>query len=116
MPALKGLGTAIAEPAGGAPAGRFEGLLAPGNIDLSKRPVVKLPDGSIATVLSRSFNFDGKEVLIPTVSPDGKLLSDREAIELFRQTGQHLGVFDTPDHADAYAQRLHEAQEQFYAR
>ena len=53
-----------------------------GNVDLFNRKAVALNDGSgnRATVNSASFNIDGKEVLLPTVSDDGKLLSNDEAI------------------------------------
>jgi muramidase (phage lysozyme) len=100
--------------AGGAPAAA--GLLQPGNIDLNSRPVVKNPDGSISTVKSMSFNEDGKEVLIPTVAADGSgILSNEDAIAQYRKTGQFLGKFDTPEHATAYAQQLHQSQAQRYA-
>jgi hypothetical protein len=90
------------------------GMIAPGNIDLAKRPVVKNKDGSISTVRSMSINEDGKEVLIPTVSNEGKILSDEDAVRYYRRTGQHLGMFETPDAADAYAQALHEQQAAYY--
>ncbi|WP_337053987.1 hypothetical protein [Pseudoxanthomonas sp. USHLN014] len=57
-----------------------------------------------------SANFDGREVLLPTVSEDGRILSNEEAIDLYRRTGRNLGVFDTPEHATAYAKELHNAQ------
>jgi len=91
-----------------------EGLLEQGNIDLHKRPKVQLKDGSTATVRSMSFNFDGKEVLIPTISQDGRELSEDEAIAEYKRTGKHLGKFDTPEHADAYAEKLHQNQEAEY--
>ncbi|MER9018904.1 hypothetical protein [Mesorhizobium sp. M0898] len=106
----------IAAGDGAGPAGNFPGLVKPGNIDLSKRPVVKNADGTISTVRSMSFSESegGPEILIPTVSPDGKILSNQDAIKLYRQTGQHLGIFDNPDDATRYAESLHESQAKFY--
>lgn len=91
------------------------GLKAKGNIDIFARPIVQNPDGSISTVRSMSIGTDDGEVLIPTVSDDGRLLTDEEAIDNFYQTGRHLGIFETPDAATAYAERLHQQQEQLYA-
>lgn len=90
------------------------GQLEAGNINLFNRPVVKNADGTISTVRSMSANFDGKEVLLPTVSDDGKILSNEEAVEQYRKTGKHLGIFDSPEHATAYAKTLHEDQERLY--
>lgn len=90
------------------------GMVRPGNINLNNRPVVKNANGSVSTVLSKSFGFDGREVLIPCVSDDGRILSDDEAKELYKRTGKHLGIFDTPEHATAYADDLHNQQERQY--
>lgn len=91
------------------------GMIEPGNIDLSSRPVVRNSDGSISTVRSISVEMDGKEYLIPTVSENGKVFSDDDAVKQFKKTGKHLGVFDSPEDATAYARQLHEDQESFYA-
>lgn len=92
------------------------GQLEPGNIDLAARPVVKNKDGTISTVRSISANFDGQEVLIPTVSDDGRLMSDNEAIATYRRTGRHLGKFDSPEAATRYAKTLHDQQAQMYGK
>ena len=84
----------------------FMGLLYPGNIDLFARPVVRNPDGSVSTVRSMSFDMDGKQVLVPTVSDDGRIMDAQEAIKAFMQTGRHLGIFDSPDAATQYAKGL----------
>lgn len=96
--------------------GDFPGIIQTGNIDIANRPTVKLPDGRIATVRSASFNIDGKEVLLPTVSKDGKLWTDQEAVDNYRKTGENLGVFNSPEAADRYAQALHEQQDEMYVR
>ncbi len=93
---------------------KSEGLLEQGNIDLHKRQKVQLEDGSTATVRSISANIDGKEVLLPTISQDGRVMTEDEAIAEYKRTGQHLGKFDTPEHATAYATALHKNQEAEY--
>ncbi|WP_188394026.1 hypothetical protein [Mesorhizobium sp. SARCC-RB16n] len=90
-------------------------MLEQGNIDLNARPIVKNADGSYSTVRSMSFGDDGgREILVPTVSPDGKIMSDSAAADLYGNTGQNLGKFDTPAHANMYAEALHKAQDQHY--
>lgn len=85
-----------------------------GNIDLYARPQVKNPDGSISTVRSMSFNDGLKEIVIPTVSDDGRIMSDNEAIDNYYKTGKYLGKFNTVDEATKYAEQLHNEQDLYY--
>jgi hypothetical protein len=84
----------------------------PGNVDLAHRPHVKNADGSISTVRSVGVNLDGVEVLLPTVSEDGKILTPQQAVEVYRQTGKHLGKYKTVDDSNRAAQAIHQDQEQ----
>ena len=82
-----------------------------GNIDLLNRPRVVNEDKSISTVRSKSFNLDGKEVLLPTIDESGRNLSDEEAVNLYKKTGKNLGIFNSPEEATKYAVQLHNDQE-----
>jgi hypothetical protein len=99
------------------------GMIKPGNINLSNRPVVKNQEGTHSSEYSTSFQDEqGREVLVPTIvngkflTPDGKKPKEGSAEEKamfkrawqhYEQTGQNLGIFDTPEHADAYADIVH---------
>lgn len=59
-----------------------------------------------------SFNEGGKEILVPRVAVDGsRILSPQEAIDQYHKTGQHLGMFDSPEEATKVAIQLHKDQE-----
>lgn len=85
-----------------------------GNVNLYKQPKVKNPDGSISTVDSVSGNVDGKELLLPTVTPDGRHFKGsaaekfQQAFTEYKKTGQYLGQFDSEGEATAYASKLHD--------
>lgn len=82
-----------------------------GNIDIINRPEMKNEDGSVSTIKSMSFYDDqtGKEVLIPTIRViDGvpEQMSEEEAINWYYGTGEHLGMFDTPEEATAMGKKI----------
>lgn len=80
-------------------------------IDLENRPEHTMPDGSTATVRSMGIETGGKHVLLPTISPDGKLWSDDEAFENYKKTNQHMGVYPDQETTDRAGERIHEDQE-----
>lgn len=83
-------------------------LIEKGNIDLKKQPSVKNKEtGGSSTVWSMVAGFDGQEVLLTRVSEDGKIMSEKEAIDYFKKTGKHLGKFKTVESANKYSQQLH---------
>lgn len=93
----------------------YNGMVEPGNINLFNRPKVQNPDGSVSTVRSLGINYGGKEFLIPTVRQGlDRVMSNEEAINHFYQTGEHLGVFDSTQASDNYAQLLHMQQQNLY--
>jgi hypothetical protein len=87
-----------------------------GNIDLTNRPKVSNPDGSYSTVRTIGIEIDGgRHVNIPTVI-NGKVVSNEEAINYFKKTGQHLGMYKNQKEADAAAKQLHTQQETYYGQ
>jgi hypothetical protein len=86
------------------------GMIVSGTIaDPYNRAVLQNQDGSYSTTSSMSIGTDRGEVLIPTVV-NGQRLSPEQAKQHYRQTGEHLGIFDNARDADAFATQLHNAQ------
>lgn len=110
---LKGARSLVDRLSGSAPLATPEavpGMVEKGNIDPFDRPLLFNADGTHSTTRSFSIGVNGKEVLIPRVY-DGQDHTEAQAVAHYRATGQHLGVFDTPEDADAYAVKLHNQQE-----
>lgn len=100
-----------------------KGLIEPGNLPIWNRPRVNNADGSHSSEYSISDQDEnGHEVLIPTVvngkflTPDGTKPPEGSPAEAamfhsawqhYEKTGEHLGKFDNPNNADAYANILH---------
>lgn len=82
------------------------GQISSGNINLLNRPLVGNDDGSISSLSSLSFGRDNQEILVPTISPQGRRLSDDEAIDRFDQTGENLGIFSDVPSATRFAEDL----------
>jgi hypothetical protein len=87
------------------------GALVPGNIDLTRRPYVRNADGTISTVRSISIERDGKIYLLPTVSDEGLILGNAQAVAYFVRTRRHLGIYRTEADAERAADAIHEDQE-----
>lgn len=101
--------------------GQNKGLVKEGNIDLTRRPVVRNKDGSISTVKSVSFtNDDGSVLLLPEVIRDkhGRAFvgTPKQALAYYRSTGEFLGIFNSEAEANAYADRLHREQATYYSQ
>jgi hypothetical protein len=92
---------------------RTRGVVQPGNINLSQRPMIRNEDGSVSTVASMGVNFDGREMLIPMATERG-LLSEDDAIRQYMATGQHLGQFASPEASTRYAKWLSSDQAGMY--
>jgi len=94
------------------------GLIEAGNINLANRQKVSNGDG-YSTVLSGTYEFDGKFVLLPGVI-NGVIYDDKtefgkdKIVQNYKQTREHLGVFNNQENADNYANTLHEQQAVLY--
>lgn len=86
-----------------------QGMIEPGNLDPFHRKILHTSRNGYSTTLSFSIGTDKGETLIPQVV-EGKLLTKRQAIAHYMKTGQHLGIFDSPEAADNYATALHDTQ------
>lgn len=73
--------------------------------------LVKNNDGSTSSVRTISIDVNGKEVLIPTVSKDGRIMSNEEATQHYYNTGENFGKYDTIEEANKAGEALHIQQE-----
>lgn len=87
----------------------WEGLLEPGNLPIEDRKPLLNADGTYSTMRTITIGIgeNGETALIPTVL-DGVLLSDEDAIQHFKDTKEHFGIFQDQKLADRYDQHMHE--------
>lgn len=88
------------------------GMVVPPTMDPAMNHNAINPNGDVSTIRTIGINVDGLETVIPTITPDGQFLTNAEAIEQFRRTGRHLGMFRTRQQADEYGQQLHQQEQQ----
>ena len=109
----------VRQPAGGSLAAAPPSqIIEKTNIDMSARPEVRNPDGSISTVDTVGFTEDdGTVVNIPTVTDDGRHLVGpdgkpdmKAAVGEYRRTGKHLGKFNDVGMANRAAEAMHELE------
>jgi hypothetical protein len=85
----------------------WEGRVSPGNLKIDGRIELPRPDNSISTMSTITIGLDGgKAALIPTVI-NGIQLSPEEAIQVFKDTGEHFGIFDSEASANKYDEQMH---------
>jgi len=104
---LKKAGLISADPQGENPVPT--GMLENPSVPVNTTPIAN-PDDSFSTIETISIEDEGQEVLIPTIHPHGYRMSPEEAFQLYKDTGRHLGKFDKPERATAYAKELSKSQ------
>lgn len=72
------------------------------------RPYYTDEQGEKRSEYKMGFNIDGKETLLPSVV-GGRQLTPEETVNRYRQTGLHMGQYNTPEEAE-YASRLRTAK------
>ncbi len=83
------------------------GIMEVGNVNLIDRPKLLTPDKGYQTVFTMTAGLDGgKTVLLPRVI-EGFMHTPQEAMKHFKETGEHMGIFDTQKNADAFDEQLH---------
>ena len=114
-------------------AGKPEGLVEGGNVDLHNRSIILNENRTYSTLLSythravkgedgkwkivpwQSTPVDAKFILVPGVSEDRQLTEEESAMR-YGKRGEFLGVFNTMEQADAYARAVHDESGQKYAK
>src|SRR5438874_12776900 len=89
--------SALSQPTEAQPQTQPAGLVEPGNLNLSGRPVIQNADGSHSSEYSTSFGTDKGEVLVPTIvkgrflSPDGTkpLKGSRQEQQMYARARDH---------------------------
>jgi len=87
------------------------GLLKPGNLPFISQPLpgrqaaAGPPQQDLTDIFSAPphvVQVGDKAVLLPSLDDKGQPVSEEQAAELFRQSGQHAGIFTSQAHAQAF--------------
>jgi len=82
-------------------------------MDPGSQPAVQNANGEISTVRTMGFEDNGRQVNVPSVPAEGgRIMSNDEAYQRYKDTGRHLGKYDTIEQAGAAAERLHQQEAQ----
>ena len=99
---------------------QMEGMVEPGNIDLTERQGWVSPQGGVAHVpMSVTFAIDDPKagqkvhVVLPTLSKEGHAFpktkeGNLDLLDAFTRSQEHLGKFKTAEAAEQHAQRIHD--------
>ena len=68
------------------------------------------PNGDISTVRTMGIHTDKGETLIPTVSRDGRLLTNDQAIAQYKASGENFGSYPTINAANEAGKTIHNIQ------
>jgi len=80
-------------------------------IDPASQPAVQNENGEISTVRTMGFEDNGKQVNVPSVPAEGgRIMSNEEAYQRYKDTGRHLGKYDSIPEASAAAEALHQQE------
>lgn len=85
------------------------GIVEVGNVNLYDRPGLPSPEkGGYGNIFTGTHEIEGGKIALLPHIVNGIKLSGKEAFEHFKRTGEHAGIFNSREAADAFDKQLHE--------